>query len=223
VHQSDSFIEEVSEAVRRDRLAHALRRYAWAIAAAVILIVGGAAWHEWQKVRTAQRAAAAGDALRAAYAEADAAERAAKLEAFAAAHPDAAVPARLAEAGSRAEAGDRAAAAELLAGIADDGGVGELYRALASLERVMLLGPEMDPGERQATLDLLAADGAPFRPLALEQRALMHLEKGDDKAAIADLEAVLSEPGATEALRARARQLIIAAGGELPLAASANG
>ena len=61
----------------------------------------------------------------------------------------------------------------------------------------MLLGPAMDASERQATLELLAAAGAPFRPLALEQRALMHLDAGDKAAAIADLQAVLAEPPAT--------------------------
>ena len=51
----------------------------------------------------------------------------------------------------------------------------------------MLLGPAMDASERQATLELLVNPGAPFRPLALEQRALMHLDAGDKAAAIADL------------------------------------
>ena len=115
-------------------------------------------------------------------------------------------------------------AAAILGEVAGDGSVGELYRALAALQRVMLLGPAMDACERQATLELLVADGAPFRPLALEQRALMHLEAGDKAAAIADLEAVLGEPAATEALRARARQLIIAAGGDAARSAvSADG
>ena len=55
----------------------------------------------------------------------------------------------------------------------------------------MLLGASMDASERQATLELLVNPGAPFRPLALEQRALMHLDAGNKAAAIADLEAVL--------------------------------
>ena len=59
-----------------------------------------------------------------------------------------------------------------------------------------------------------------FRPLALEQRALMHLDAGDKAAAIADLQAVLDEPTASEALRGRARQMIIAAGGTLPAPAA---
>ena len=48
----------------------------------------------------------------------------------------------------------------------------------------------------------------------------MHLDAGDKPAAIADLQAVLDEPTASEALRGRARQLIIAAGGTLPAPAA---
>ncbi len=169
------------------------------------------------KVREAAQAAAAGDQLRAALAETDPATRAAALDDIAASGSRAAVLARLAQAGSKADAGDTAGAATLLAGIADDGGVGELYRSLASLERVMVLGKAMDAAERAATLDLLAAQDAPFRPLALEQRALMHLDAGDKAAALTDLQALLTEPNATDALKARARQLIIAAGGTVPV------
>jgi hypothetical protein len=49
----------------------------------------------------------------------------------------------------------------------------------------------------------------------------MRLDAGDKPAAIADLQAVLEEPAASEALRGRARQLIIAAGGALPAPAAA--
>jgi hypothetical protein len=217
VHETDSFISEVSEAVRRDRLATFLRRYRWLIAAAVLLIVGGAAFNEWHKARTAAAAAAAGDAMGAAMSEADPAARAAKLGDFAAATPAAASVAHLAQAGSLAE-DDPEAAGAILGEVAGDGSAPDLYRSLAALEQVMVLGKSMPASERTATIEMLAADGAPFRPLALEQRALAHLEAGDTAAAISDLEAALAEPGATEALRARARQLIVAAGGELPAA-----
>ena len=220
MHNSDSFIDEVSEEVRRDKLFAALRRYRWVLAAGVVLIVGGAAVHEWRKLHLSTRAAAAGDAFRAAYAETDASARATRLDEVATATPRAAVLARLAEAGARAEAGDTDGAAEILAQVAGDGSAGELYRSMAALQRAMLLGAAMEPSERQATLELLVNPGAPFRPLALEQRALMRLDSGDKAAAVADLEAVLAEPQASEALRNRARQLIIAAGGSLPAAAA---
>ncbi len=218
MHNTDSFIDEVSEAVRRDRVARTLRRYGWLIALIVLILVGGAAVNEWMKLRTARNAAAAGDAMRAALAETDTTARADALAAFAAATPDAAVAARLAAAGTLAKAGDADAAAAILATVADDGAVPALYRSLAALQRVMVLDAGMDASEREATLETLAQPGAPFRPLALEQRALFKLEKGDSEGAVADLQAILTEPAATEGLIGRARQLIIAAGGSIPAA-----
>ena len=215
MHETDSFISEVSEEVRRDRLYAGLRRYGWLIAGLVLLIVGGAAGNSWYQARQQARAEAAGDALRQVLAEADAAKRAEALGAFAIATPAAAVIGRLAEAGSLEAAGDRDGAAAVLGAVAGDGAVPEVYRSLAALQRVMLLGAAMDASERQATLDGLTAPGAPFRSLALEQRALMHIEAGDRPAAVADLNAVLEDPASTEAVQARARQLIVAAGGAL--------
>ena len=39
--ETDSFIDEVNEEVRRDRLYAALRRYGWIAIVAVLAIVGG--------------------------------------------------------------------------------------------------------------------------------------------------------------------------------------
>jgi hypothetical protein len=223
VHESDSFIHEVSEEVRRDRFYAFLRRWGWLIGALLLLVIAAAAANEWRKARAQAGAEAAGEALRAAFAEADPAARAALLAELAAREPEVAVVAELARAGALAEAGDRSGASEVLGALAG-GTAPDPYRGLAALQRVMLLGPEMDRSERFATLDLLAADGAPFRPLALEQRALAHLEAGDRTAAIADLEAALATPGVPEALVGRARQLLAAAGGEAPAdAAGADG
>lgn len=212
--ESDSFISEVTDEVRRERFYRTLRRYAWLIAAAVVLIVGGAAWHEWSKARDRAAAEVAGDGLRAALATEDPAERAAALEALAAGSSRSI--ARIAAAGARLEAGDATAAAAILAGVAEDPSTPEPYRALAALQRVMALGPALAESERLGTLDGLAAEGAPYRLLALEQRALLRLETGDDAAALADLETILADPGAPEGLRGRTQQLIVAAGGGLP-------
>ena len=59
----DSFIEEVTEEVRRDRLFAAFRKYGWIGGLVVLGIVGGAAWNEWQKNQAAARAQGFGDAM----------------------------------------------------------------------------------------------------------------------------------------------------------------
>lgn len=221
MHNSDSFISEVSEEVRRDRLYAGMARYGWLIAALVLLVVGGAAGNAWYQSRQTAAARVAGDTLRAALAEPDAAKRAAALGGFVEGAPRAAALGQIAEAGSLAKAGDKDGAATLLATVAGDGKTPEILRALASLERVMLLGSTMDASERQAALEGLVAPGAPFRALALEQRALMALEGGNRDAAVADLNEALADPSATEALQGRARQLILAAGGSVTLPGAA--
>jgi hypothetical protein len=215
VHESDSFISEVSEEVRRDRLYRFLRRWGWLMAAAIVVIVGGAAANEWRKARAAAMAAATGEALRAAFLEDDPAARAERLAALAVESASAGPLVRLAEAGSLFEAGDRTAAAATLSALAEDAAAPEIFRNVAALQRVMMLGSALVPSERLATLEARAAPGAPFRARALEQRALAYLDAGDNARAQADLLAVLTDPESPEGVQARAQQLLIAAGGEL--------
>ncbi len=59
----DSFIEEVTEAVRRDRLFTFFRRYGWIGVVAIVGIVALSAWTEWTKRRDEARAQAFGDAV----------------------------------------------------------------------------------------------------------------------------------------------------------------
>ena len=63
VSNNDSFIDEVTEEVRRDRLFAAFRKYGWIGLVLVLGVVGGAAWTEWQKAQSASRAQAFGDAM----------------------------------------------------------------------------------------------------------------------------------------------------------------
>ena len=60
---TDSFIDEVNEEVRRDRMFNLFRRYGWIAVAAVLLLVGGAAWNEWRASQEQAQAEAMGDAI----------------------------------------------------------------------------------------------------------------------------------------------------------------
>ena len=55
---TDSFIDEVNEEVRRDRFYFMLKRYGWIAVLAVILLVGGAAWNAVQRHIFEEEAAA---------------------------------------------------------------------------------------------------------------------------------------------------------------------
>ena len=60
---NDSFIDEVTEEVRRDKLYAGLRKYGWIGIAAVLLLVGGASVNEILKARERAQAEATGDAI----------------------------------------------------------------------------------------------------------------------------------------------------------------
>jgi len=71
VSDTDSFINEVSEEVRRDALYGYLRRYGWIAILVVVLLVGGAAYNEYNKAQTTAASQDAGDQLLTALAQDD--------------------------------------------------------------------------------------------------------------------------------------------------------
>ena len=81
VSDTDSFIDEVTEEVRRDQLFLLLRKYGWIAVVVVLLIVGSAAYLEWQRSQDTAAAQATGDAILAAMERDDAASRASALAA----------------------------------------------------------------------------------------------------------------------------------------------
>ncbi len=206
----DSFIDEVTEEVRRDRLFAAFRRYGWIAVLAVVGIVGGAAWNEWQKAESQERAKAFGDSLLAALDAATPEERQAAVEAVPVTGEQLAIRELLRASDPRA---DRAGALAALSQVADDATLPQAYRDLAVLRRIGLLGAEMGASERRAALDSIAAPGRPFRTLALEQLAYIAVETGETAAALTQLEALVVDQESPPGLRRRAQQVIQALGG----------
>ncbi|WP_370161611.1 hypothetical protein [Limimaricola soesokkakensis] len=206
----DSFIDEVSEEVRRDRLFHLLRRYGWIGLAVVVLIVGGAAVYEWRQSQIAAEAQARGDALLSALAEPEPAARAEALAPIAAQSDDAVVP-QLALAAEQQAAGDAEAAVATLDALAGNGEVAEIYRDLAALKSV-LIDAGRSPEDKLLALEALSAPGAPFRMLALEQIALIRLAQGEQDAAVDKLRAIMEDAETTPDVRDRAASLMVALG-----------
>lgn len=209
----DSFIQEVNEELRRDRLFALMRRYGWIAVLLVLLVVGGAAFNEWRKARVQAQAEAFGDAVLSALDHADGPARMAALAEVPAEGGRVAIL-RLLMAGEAQRGGDTEAALAAFAEIEGQADLPASYRQLAALKRVMLAGPAMSAAERESVLSGLAQPDAPFRPLALEQLALLRVEAGERDAALAILRDLLDEPEATQGLRLRAQQLIVALGGE---------
>ena len=209
----DSFIDEVTEEVRRDKLFAFFRRYGWIGVVLALLVVGGAAYREWDKARSAAAAETYGDAVLAAVETPDAAGRKAALEAVTTAGDGRIVQALLAAANAEQQ-GDKATALTALQSLADDGSVPQNYRDLATLKRVMLAGAGMQAADRIALMQDVATPGRPFRPLALEQIAMVEIETGNTDTGIRHLRDVLQEPLVSQALRSRVSQVIVALGAD---------
>jgi hypothetical protein len=80
---------------------------------------------------------------------------------------------------------------------------------------VIAAGDTLPAEDRIARLDTLTAPGAPFRVVAQEQKALVLVETGETDAAVALLRPLLNDGEASQGLRQRASQLIVALGAEL--------
>jgi hypothetical protein len=215
VSNPESFIDEVNEELKRDRLFAFMRKWAWVAVLAVVLIVGGAAFNEWRKAQNEARAQAFGDAIVAALESPESDAQRTALSAIEA-EGDRAGILNLLMAAIALQAEDREAAMAALATVEDNAELPRSYRQIAALKRVIIGGNAIPMDQRENILNGLATPGQPFRPLALEQLALLALEAGDRETALDRALALLQEPDVTQGLRRRVSQLIVVLGGEVP-------
>ncbi|OCX66483.1 hypothetical protein BFP70_04430 [Thioclava sp. SK-1] len=208
--ETDSFIDEVTEEVRRDRLYAAYKKYGWIGAVVVVAIVGGAAYTEWSRTQSDAQSQAFGDALMAAV-EGDApAEQLADIEAT-----GARAALRDLMAGSQAlQSGERETGLTLLRSVSDQADVPRSISDLAQLKWVIAAGEDLSAQDRDAALVTLSAPGAPYAQLAQEQQALALMQSGDTNGAIALAQDILGQSGVTAGLQQRLSELIVALGGD---------
>ena len=212
--EPDSFIDEVSEEVRRDRLYATFRRYAWIPALIVIGIVGGTIANEYVKSQTRSAAEQSGDAILRALESPTADEQPVEaLAALSSQNPDQDVLVKLTLAARQADADKPDDAFETLKAAAASTEASAVYTDLARLKAAMLR-PD-DPWSAEAMSQIILSGGA-YRLLALEQRGLIALEAGDREAALTDFNSVLEDPGLTEPMLRRVGQIVVALGGEIP-------
>ncbi|NJM83725.1 MAG: hypothetical protein HC844_15820 [Tabrizicola sp.] len=209
----ESFIDEVTEEVRRDRLFLLFRKYGWIGGVLVAGIVGGAAWNEWSNARDAARAQAFGDAVIDAMDLGTPDER---REGLAAVPADGAQTALLQLILATDPVDGKEASLAALEKVAADETLVPRYRDLAVLRRVIIVGDSLPLAERRAALQQIAAAGRPYRALAEEQLAILLIEEKKNDEAIAALSSLMQDQDASPALRGRAGQIITALGGTPP-------
>ena len=218
---TDSFIDEVNDEVRRDRFYLLLKRYGWIAILAVVLLVGGAAWNEYQKAQNRARAQALGDAIFAALAGSDAGGRVEALAAVKTDNPRSVAMLAFLKAAEQSEAGDKTAAIDTLNSLGANGDVPAIYREIAQFKALTLQGADTPVADRRLALEALIQSASPLRLLAQEQLALIDIEENQPQAAIDRYQEILQDAEVTSDLQQRALQVIVALGGEPDLGSAA--
>jgi len=218
--KSDEFIREVDEEIQQEKMSLLWRQYGALVIGGAVLLVAATAgivgWQNWQAnsllAQGRDRAAA-----EAALAQGDFAGAAERFSAIAEASDGGpAAIAALGVARAHVEAGDIDAAVAALDGLAARSDVDILFRDLAALQSVQLRLDTADPEALLAELEPLAAAGAPWQHSAREAKAIAAMRAAQDALAIETLTGVIEDALTPDAMRQRARELLLALGGDLP-------
>ena len=210
--ETDSFIDEVNEEVRRDRLYAALRRYGWIAIMAVLAIVGGAAFNEYRRASDLALAQQRGDTILQAL-ESDTGEsRSAAFGEISTEGSAVSALVGLFRASELVMMQDPAAASDVLAALIGQESISGDYSDLALFKQLLLEGSGLDASARSSGFEQLSAAGNPLRLLAQEQLALLDLQENDETAAVKRLRDLLQDAEMTQNLRQRLGQLIVALG-----------
>lgn len=211
---TDGFIEEVTEEVRRDKLFGYFRRYGWIAGLIVVLLVGGAAWSEWRKAQAEAQAQALGDRMLAALELNDQAARSAAIAEVQAEEPRARAALDMIAASELAAGDQLEEAVTRLTALSTNSEVPDVYRQIAGFKALLLQSTSLSAAERRAGFSDYAAPGNPLRLLAEEQLALITVELGETESAIQQFQAILIDAETSAGLQQRAMQAIVALGGE---------
>ena len=209
---TDSFLQEVSEELRRDRLYKNLRKYGWIAILLVILIVGAATYREYLKSQAATEAQLFGTSIIDALNEKNAVDRISKLQKINV--PSENAKAILAMLLSAETNGNNSSGLEnsTLSDITQSLSIDDHYRDLLNFKILLGSAETMNLDERRTAFEVLSKPGNPFRLLADEQMVLIEIELGNTEKAIKKISQILLDSELTAGLRNRATQMMIALG-----------
>jgi hypothetical protein len=202
---TDGFIAEVTEDVRRDRLFNLFRRFGWIPAVLILVLVGGTAYNEWTKSKVALLAQVRGDALLNALDIADDSARNEALNKIASKDVDHVI-AKFIAAGADIES-----SVDFLKEVIENTDQPDFIRDLARLKLTLIPGAETDE-KRLETLNDLSSPGGVYRNVATEILVAYELELGNVDTALDLLQAHIQDAGASRMQVQRMAELIVALG-----------
>ncbi len=216
----DSFIREVEEELRNERLQNFWKKYGAiviAVAVGVVLLTGGYRAYEWY---TAKQAADAGDRFLNAIDLADQGKKDEALTALKEFQGETTgaykTLARLRLAAELGEKGDVAEAVETYDAIAADGTADMNFRSIARIRSGLLLVDTGSVTEVEARVGSLTGPGGAYRSMALEALGLSYFKAGDLEKAASQFQDIVKDEQATDAIKRRSNimlALIAARGG----------
>ena len=205
--ETDSFIAEVTEDVRRDSLFGIFRRFGWIPAALIVIIVSGTAYNEWSKSKADKLAQVRGDALLAAMDTVDEVARASALNEIASQGSENIVAQMLAAGGKDENS------INFLNAVIINTDQPEYIRDLAKLKLTMIPGAQTKE-QKLKTLDILSQPGGIYRNAAVEILVAFELELGNPNKAIEFLKSHIQDAEASRAQVQRMAELLVALGSE---------
>lgn len=208
---ADTFLKEVDDELRKERLNLFVARYGWWIFAAILLVLGAIAGAIWWQGRQEAQAAEQGETLIEALDSIERGNRNAaspKLGELAASDVDGyRVAAFFARASNQAEAGQSAAAIATLRSIAEDEDVAEPYRQAALVRQTALEFDRLQPQAVIRRLGPLARPGQPWFGSAGEMVGMAHLKMRRPDLAGAMFQRVGRDETVPPSIRTRAVQM----------------
>lgn len=209
---NESFIQEVSEEVRRDRLYRILKRWGWIGIAVIVALVGGASFNEWNKDSKMNSARNLGDRVLSAVSNKDPIE----LKEIETSNISQDIFIKNLLSAILLSDNKLDASKKALEEIRDLPGITKTYRELNAFKLGLLLLNEdnLTSDERFGVFEELVEPGSPFRLLAKEQQALILIEQGKLELAIKALTEISVDSETTASLKRRVTQLRISLGSD---------
>ena len=209
---NESFIQEVSEEVRRDRLYRILKKWGWIGIAVIVALVGGASFNEWNKDSKMNSARNLGDRVLSAVSNKDPIE----LKEIETSNISQDIFIKNLLSAILLSDNKLDASKKALEEIRDLPGITKTYRELNAFKLGLLLLKEdnLTSDERFGVFEELVEPGSPFRLLAKEQQALILIEQGKLELAIKALTEISVDSETTASLKRRVTQLRISLGSD---------
>jgi len=208
---AEAFVREVDENLRRDQMADMAKSYGkWIIAAVILFLAAVGGYLYWQHRQEAQ-AIAGSEEMSAALdkiASGDAKGAQAEMVPLSDSSSDVIrASAILGRAALALRQNDRKSAIDLYKQVADDSGLPQAYRDVATVRGTMTEYDSLKPDEVIARLAPLSQTGNPFFGSAGEMTGMALLAKGDRNGAGQMFAKIAADKQVPESIRSRAVQI----------------